>query len=84
MQNTSYFQNGLITCKSLQNTCTVNIDISACGFIKLNVKRVDRKSHFEKVIMKGVSFGIYIYVLDHHPHVHIHVYLLGDHFQKFY
>lgn len=40
-------------------------------FNKLNVKRVDWKSHFEKVIMKGVSFGIYIYVLDHHPHVHI-------------
>lgn len=51
-------------------------------FNKLNVKRVDWKSHFEKVIMKGVSFGIYIYVLDHHPHVHI--YLLGDQFQKFY
>lgn len=31
-------------------------------FNKLNVKRVDWKSHFEKVIMKGVSFGIYIHV----------------------
>lgn len=42
-------------------------------FNKLNVKRVDWKSHFEKVIMKGVSFGIYIYVLDHHPHVHNYI-----------
>lgn len=46
------------------------------------MKRVDWKSNFEKVIMKGVSFGIYMYVSDHHPHVHIH--LLDDQFQKFY
>lgn len=30
---------------------------------------------FFQVNMQGVSFGIYIYVSDHHPHVHTGIYL---------
>lgn len=47
-------------------------------FNKLNVKRVDWKFYFKKVIMKGVFFGIYIYVLDYY--LYVYIYLFGDYF----